>query len=98
MTSAGATYVIKVISERRNVEHVVLNYNPLGDEGCEMLFSWLCSPAGKRYKIQRLSLVACNIGDRGLVAIGQYLRGNVDLKELWLQQVSIAGRDPSCID
>jgi len=80
----GAAYIIKAMSERRVVTHLVLGHNPLGDDGCEALFTWLCSPAGSHYSIQTIYLNVCNIGDRGLLAICRYMKVHSQLKGLWL--------------
>ncbi|TCD61744.1 hypothetical protein EIP91_007993 [Steccherinum ochraceum] len=92
----GAEFVIKAISERRSVTHLVLGHNPLGDDGCEKLFEWLDSEAGRKYHIEVIHLNVCNIGDRGLVAIGQFLDGNAGTKELWLQANHFKG-DPDAV-
>ena len=81
--------MIKQILERRSVTKLILGHNDLGDAGCEELFGFLSSDAGKTYKITQISLNSNGIGNRGLLAISRYLRDNVTLKELFLQNVSI---------
>ncbi|KAI0761301.1 RNI-like protein [Trametes elegans] len=82
---SGAEEIIKDILSRRSVTKLILGHNQLGDEGCEELFGFLCSEAGRRYKIAEISLNANGIGNRGLLAISRYLRDNTTLKELFLQ-------------
>ena len=83
----GAQDVIAAISSRRTVSKLILGHNELGDDGCTLLFRFLASSAGKRYRIREISLNANRIGDAGLLAISTYLLNNMDLKELFLQNV-----------
>ncbi len=64
-----------------------LSHNQLGDDGCEELFRYLCSEAGRRYGIVEIYLLANGIGDRGLLALSEYLKGNRTLKDLLIQNV-----------
>lgn len=73
---------------RRSVTKLILGHNTLGDEGCEELFGFLSSEAGRKYKIAEISLNSNHIGNRGLLAISRYLQDNTTLKELFLQNVS----------
>ncbi|OCH86714.1 RNI-like protein [Obba rivulosa] len=91
---AGARAVISEITSRRRVTKLILGHNSLGDEGCEVLFRFLCSEEGRRYKISEISLNTNGIGDRGLLAISRYLRFNTSLKELFLQNNALAGSPP----
>ncbi len=85
----GAQEVIKQILARRSVTKLILGHNDLGDAGCEELFGFLSSDTGRNYKISQISLNSNNIGNRGLLAICRYLRDNIVLKELFLQNVSL---------
>lgn len=67
---------------------LILGHNDLGDLGCEEIFGFLSSEAARKYKISHISLNSNGIGNRGLLAIGRYLRDNTTLKELFLQNVS----------
>ncbi|OSD05119.1 RNI-like protein [Trametes coccinea BRFM310] len=91
---SGAQEVIKDVLSRRSVTKLILGHNNLGDEGCEELFGFLSSEAGRKYKIGEISLNSNSIGNRGLLAISRYLRDNVALKELFLQNNAFVG-DPS---
>lgn len=73
---------------RRSVTKLILGHNTLGDEGCEELFGFLSSEAGRKFKIAEISLNSNHIGNRGLLAISRYLQDNTTLKELFLQNVS----------
>ena len=87
--STGAQAVIKEILARHSVVRLTLGHNNLGDAGCEELFGFLSSEAGRKHKIAQISLNSNDIGNRGLLAISRYLRDNVSLKELFLQNVSL---------
>ncbi|KAL0959912.1 hypothetical protein HGRIS_011577 [Hohenbuehelia grisea] len=91
----GAQQVISSISSRRAVTQLDLSHNRLGDEGCTVLFSFLCSDYGRTYGIQKIRLNSNAIGDAGLAAIVEYIANNVALKELYLQNNLFSGRDPS---
>ena len=67
-----------------------LSHNLLGDDGCEELFRYLCSKAGRGYKIVEITLLSNGIGDRGLLALAEYLKGNTSLKDLFIQNVRSA--------
>ncbi|KAJ7479970.1 hypothetical protein B0H11DRAFT_1863801 [Mycena galericulata] len=81
----GAQEVIQMISERRFVTKLILGHNELLDDGCIVLFTFLASAVGRKYQIAEISLNSNSIGNRGLAAIAQYLKGNQHLKELFLQ-------------
>ena len=85
----GARQVIDAISSRKLVAILTLSHIQLGDEGCEELFNYLCSAAGRKYKIVEIHLFSNHIGDRGLIAISEYLKGNSSLKDLLIQDVRI---------
>lgn len=76
-----------MITSRRTFTKLILDYNALGDDGCVTLFNFLCSDVGRTSKISEISLKKNGIGDRGLLAIAEYLKGNKTLKELRLQSV-----------
>ncbi|KAJ6469534.1 hypothetical protein C8R45DRAFT_1017420 [Mycena sanguinolenta] len=81
----GAQEIISMISERRLVTKLILGHNELSDDGCVVLFKFLGSAVGRKYQIAEISLNSNSIGNRGLLAISEYLRGNKCLKELFLQ-------------
>ncbi|KAI0783712.1 hypothetical protein C8Q75DRAFT_781601 [Abortiporus biennis] len=81
----GARQAIQTISSRKLVTHLSLSHNWLGDDGCEELCRYLCSDEGRKYRISEISLRSNGIGDRGLAALTEYVRGNSSLRELFLQ-------------
>ncbi|KAL0575141.1 hypothetical protein V5O48_006818 [Marasmius crinis-equi] len=81
----GAQNIIAKITSRRAITKLILSHNELSDDGCIVLFTFLCSKLGRKYQIAEISLNSNGIGDRGLSAIASYLAGNVHLKELYLQ-------------
>lgn len=85
---SGARTVIEAISGRKQVSKLALSHNDLRDEGCIELFSYLCSPEGRKYQIEDIHLVHNHLGDRSLLAISEYLKNNNTLAELSLQSVS----------
>ena len=74
-----------MIQSRRTVTKLILGHNDLGDDGCRELFRYLCSDDGRRFRISEISLNSNGIGDKGLLAISEYLRNNQNLRELFLQ-------------
>ncbi|KAK7052311.1 RNI-like protein [Favolaschia claudopus] len=82
---AGAQEIISMISSRRVVTKLILGHNELSDNGCIVLFKFLGSAIGRKYQITEISLNSNSIGNRGLLAISDYLKGNTILKELFLQ-------------
>ncbi|KAJ7051171.1 RNI-like protein [Mycena amicta] len=82
---AGAQRVISMISSRRAVTKLILGLNKLNDDGCVVLFKFLASELGRKYQIAEISLNTNGIGNRGLLAISEYLQGNQPLKQLFLQ-------------
>lgn len=87
----GAREVITQIRSRQLVTKLILGHNELGDDGCETLFRFLHSPQGRGYPVAEISLNSNGIGDRGLLAISEYLKDNMTLKELFLQNNAFAG-------
>ncbi|KAI0821883.1 RNI-like protein [Trametes gibbosa] len=87
----GAQEVIANMLSRRSVTKLILGHNDLGDEGCEELFGFLSSEAGRKYRIGEISLNSNGIGNRGLLAISRYLQDNTTLKELFLQNNAFVG-------
>ncbi|KAJ7222599.1 hypothetical protein GGX14DRAFT_694635 [Mycena pura] len=87
----GAQEVVSMISSRRSVTKLILGHNNLADDGCVVLFKFLASSAGRRYRITEISLNSNSIGNRGLKAISEYLRGNHVLEELFLQNNRFTG-------
>ncbi|KZT07047.1 RNI-like protein [Laetiporus sulphureus 93-53] len=92
----GALEVIDMIRSRQRVTKLILGHNDLGDDGCVVLFGFLNSQKGRRYPISEISLNSNRIGDRGLQAIGEYLKDNTTLKELFLQNNVFRG-NPSVV-
>ncbi|KAK0458787.1 RNI-like protein [Desarmillaria tabescens] len=93
----GAQDVISMITSRRRVTKLILGHNKLSDDGCIVLFRFLASQAGRKYRITEISLNSNEIGDRGLLAIAVYLNENQHLTELFLQNNLFSG-DPSVIE
>ncbi|KAK7685565.1 hypothetical protein QCA50_011432 [Cerrena zonata] len=87
----GARTVIETIESRKQVTKLSLSHNDLADEGCIELFSYLCSPEGRKHQLTEINLVHNHLGDRSLLAISEYLRNNRQLKELWLQANAFSG-------
>ncbi|KAJ7729227.1 hypothetical protein DFH07DRAFT_1066225 [Mycena maculata] len=87
----GAQEIISMISSRRFVTKLILGHNELSDDGCVVLFTFLASAVGRKYRIAEISLNSNSIGNRGLAAISQYLNGNQALKELFLQNNRFTG-------
>ncbi|KAF8633165.1 hypothetical protein AX17_004666 [Amanita inopinata Kibby_2008] len=90
----GALEIISAISSRRGVRKLILGHNELGNAGCITLFEFLSSPAGRSYEIKEISLNSNNVGGPGLEAIAMYVKGNKNLKELFLQTNEFTG-DPA---
>ncbi len=80
--------MIAAIQTRRSVTKLVLGHNDLRDDGCVILFRYLCSTRGRKHGISEISLNSNAIGDIGLSAIADYLEGNEHLTDLFLQNVS----------
>ncbi|KAH9852386.1 RNI-like protein [Lenzites betulinus] len=87
----GAQEVLKDMLSRRSVTKLILGSNSLGDEGCEELFGFLSSDAGRKYKIGEISLNRNGIGNRGLLAISRYVQENITLRELFLHNNVFVG-------
>ncbi|KAJ7743843.1 hypothetical protein B0H16DRAFT_1889825 [Mycena metata] len=84
-STRGAQEIISMISSRRSVTKLILGHNELSDDGCIVLFKFLASGVGQKYRIAEISLNSNSIGNRGLLAISEYLQGNKALKVLFLQ-------------
>jgi len=93
----GAREIITMMSSRCMVARLVLGLNDLGDDGTIVLFKYLSSNLGNKYKVAEISLNSNGIGDRGLLAITEYLNNNLTLKELFLQNNRFLG-DPPVIE
>ncbi|TFK32348.1 hypothetical protein BDQ12DRAFT_659333 [Crucibulum laeve] len=87
----GGQKIVSIISSRRIVNKLILGNNQLGDEGCEVLFQFLASPAGRKHQISAISLNSNGISDTGLSSISNYLRDNRSLQELLLQNNNFSG-------
>ncbi|CAK5279805.1 unnamed protein product, partial [Mycena citricolor] len=81
----GAQTIIGLLSSRRSVTRLILGHNELGDDGCVVLFTFLSSALGRKYQITEISVNANGIGNRGLLAVSEYLSGAGALRELFLQ-------------
>ncbi|KAF9007311.1 hypothetical protein BDZ89DRAFT_1168510 [Hymenopellis radicata] len=81
----GAQEIISMITSRRLVTKLILGHNQLGDAGCIVLFRFLSSAIGRKYRITEISLNSNEISDEGLLAISEHLRNDVYLKEFFLQ-------------
>ncbi len=77
-----------MITSRRLVTKLILGHNQLGSAGCIVLFRFLSSAIGRKYRITEISLNSNEIGDEGLLAIAEHLKNDVFLKEFFLQNVS----------
>lgn len=94
ITSKGAQEIISQITSRRIVTKLNLGHNSLQDAGGCLLFQFLSSDIGRRYKISEISLNFNGLGDRTLVAIATYLAANTSLTSLSLQNNLFSG-DPA---
>ncbi|KAF9494972.1 RNI-like protein [Pleurotus eryngii] len=93
----GAKDIVAAILNRRNndISQLILSHNSLADDGCILLFEFLASDTGRKYRIQKISLNSNGIGDRGLASIVTFLKGDTSLKELFVQNNEFASTDPS---
>lgn len=66
---------------------LILHHNQLGDEGCVELFEYLRSDKGRRHEVSAILLNSNNLGNVALEAIGNFLRGNEYLRDLYLANV-----------
>ncbi|KAI0066827.1 hypothetical protein BV25DRAFT_1779661, partial [Artomyces pyxidatus] len=80
----GAQRVVDIITSRAQVTSLLLNHSALHDDGCEVLFEFLCSEIGRRHNIMEIHLGSTQMGDRGLRALCRYLNGNTTLLNLAL--------------
>lgn len=86
----GAQEIISELNTQRSaVTKLMLNHNPLGDDGVSQLFNYLRSTLGSKHRIalSEISLNCTNLGCKGLQAIADYIRGNDVLKIVWLASV-----------
>ena len=83
----GAREIIKTLSRRDAVACLILRHNKLGDEGCAELFKYLSSEDGQRHKIVGILLNNNRLGNVALESIGNFLRNNKRLKEIYLASV-----------
>ena len=83
----GARKMIEGLSRRDAVAWLILRHNNLGDDGCVELFEYLRSEEGRRHKISGILLNANSLGNVALESIGNFLRDNRWLKELYLASV-----------
>ncbi|KAF8916475.1 hypothetical protein CPB85DRAFT_285899 [Mucidula mucida] len=87
----GAQEIISMITSRRLVTKLILGHNQLGSAGCIVLFRFLSSAIGRKYRITEISLNSNEIGDEGLLAIAEHLKNDVFLKEFFLQNNRFTG-------
>lgn len=83
----GARKIVETLSRRDAVACLILRHNDLGDGGCVELFKYLCSEEGRRHKVAGILLNANSLGNVALESIGDFLRDNKWLKELYLMNV-----------
>jgi hypothetical protein len=83
----GARKIIDILSKRDTVSWLILRHNNLGDDGCVELFKYLCSEDGQRHKVSGILLNANHLGNPALESIGNFLRDNRWLRELYLANV-----------
>lgn len=83
----GARKIIEALSRRDAVAWLILRHNNLGDDGCVELFEYLRSEEGRRHKVSGILLNANSLGNVALESIGNFLRDNRWLKELYLATV-----------
>jgi len=86
LSCLGAQEIISMIISRPPVTKLILSHNNLGDNGCNLLFKFLCSNVGRRKHILEIKLANNGIEDQGLLAISEYLGGNEILKDLYIPQ------------
>jgi len=80
----SAQEIISMISSRPTVTKLDLSHNALRDDGCMVLFKFLCSDPSRKNRISEIKLGKNGIGDRGLLAISEFLYGNETLIDLYL--------------
>jgi hypothetical protein len=73
-----------MISSRPAVTKLILTQNTLRDDGCIVLFKFLCSDLGRTKRISEIGLAKNGLGDRGLFAISEFIKRNETLTELFL--------------
>ena len=81
-----------MISSRPTVTKLDLSHNALRDDGCMVLFKFLCSDPSRKNRISEIKLGKNGIGDRGLLAISDFLYGNETLIDLYLPAVCVISR------
>lgn len=81
--------MIEALSRRDAVAWLILRHNNLGDDGCVELFKYLCSEEGRTHKVSGILLNANSLGNVALESIGNFLRDNRWLKELYLASVRL---------
>ncbi|KAF9652746.1 RNI-like protein [Thelephora ganbajun] len=87
----GARKIIEALSRRDAVACLILRHNELGDEGCVKLFEYLCSEGGQRHKVAGILLNANCLGNVALKSVGDFLRDNRWLRELYLASNPFVG-------
>ncbi|KAI6040952.1 hypothetical protein EDC04DRAFT_2990503 [Pisolithus marmoratus] len=82
----SAEAIIRAIRRRGIVHRLYLGSSCLGDSGCVRLFDFLNSPAGGpcRESLTELFLTQNDIGPQGLLAVAQFMKNNMVLRELCL--------------
>lgn len=83
----GAREIIQMIKDRPQASKLILSHNPLGSDGCEELFKFLCSDTGRRRPITEIKLARSGLSNRTLLAISEYLHDNRILHELYIPAV-----------
>ncbi|KIM86702.1 hypothetical protein PILCRDRAFT_815947 [Piloderma croceum F 1598] len=90
----GAQEIISMISSRPTVTKLILTQNALRDDGCIMLFKFLCSDLGRTKRISEIRLAKNGLEDRGLLAISEYIKRNETLTELFLSANAFQNSPP----
>ncbi|GLB42188.1 hypothetical protein LshimejAT787_1102030 [Lyophyllum shimeji] len=86
-----ARQAIETTTGQRIVQKVLISHSQLGDDGCVALFDLLGSAQGRKHPVSDIHLGSNNIGDKGLLAIADYLKDNVHLYSLQLPHNQFTG-------
>lgn len=83
----GAEVVISQIKSRVAVARLNVAHNCLGGDGFGKLFEYLCTDEGRKYEIEYLDVHNCDMSDTALSALSAYVRNNLHVRTLMMQQV-----------
>ena len=81
MTAAQLPQIIDTIRGHNKLENLYLEYDNIGDVGCETLATLLEDP---NCNLRSLDFRHNQIGDAGATAIANSLSGNVKLQKIYL--------------